>query len=57
LASRHPSTTHAISQPAAGPIIGWLPASREAMIPTGTAQASVQATVRHGTNQRPSEPA
>jgi hypothetical protein len=57
LASRQPSTTHAISHATPSPANASLPATRRITMPIGRAQPSVQATVRHGTKQRPSAPA
>src|SRR5260370_28869108 len=47
----------AISQAKAEAMMPWYAWSRLARKPTGSAHSNVQATVRHGTNQRPSDPA
>jgi hypothetical protein len=46
-----------MTQPTATAITGSPEASRQVIMAIGSDQASVQATVRHGTNHRPSVPA
>ena len=54
LATRQPSTAAASSHAAMVPMNNWCGSAFSAIAPTGTDQASTQATVRHGTNQRAS---